>query len=41
MTIAARVISDVIVLDREINIDQQESDPVSTLARIARASRVV
>jgi hypothetical protein len=39
MPVSDRVISNVIVLGRELNIVQLESDPVSTLACTARASR--
>ena len=41
MTDADHAILNVIVLGRELNIVQPRSDPVSTLARNARASREV
>jgi regulator of extracellular matrix RemA (YlzA/DUF370 family) len=41
MTVADRVIFNVIALGRELSIVQPESNPVITLTRIARASREV
>jgi len=41
MTIADRAFSNVLGLDRELNVVQPESDPAITSSRTARASREV
>ena len=41
VTVTDRVISNVLVLDRELNIGQQESYPFTTSTRTSRAFREV